>query len=188
MNSNHIKLIEERIEERTNRQLRKTLVFRGIPEKSSEGAEPGQPETWAETEAILAKEIAKHCELPEDVASGLVERAHRSAPNPRYKGTGPRPIFAALYDWKKSELCKEKFKEKNIAKAFSITCDQKCGPLTQMRRNLAMQERKSLKESNAIIAGYVSFPARLMVKEKKDGKYFCIKDFSKVPVELGKRD
>ena len=51
-----------------------------------------------------------------------------------------------------------------------------------------MQERKSLKESNAIIAGYVSFPARLMVKEKKDGKYFCIKDFSKVPVELGKRD
>ena len=72
MNSNHIKLIEERIEERTNRQLRKTLVFRGIPEKSSEGAEPGQPETWAETEAILAKEIAKHCKLPEDVASGLV--------------------------------------------------------------------------------------------------------------------
>ena len=51
-----------------------------------------------------------------------------------------------------------------------------------------MQERKSLKESNDIISGYVSFPARLMVKENKDGKYYCIKEFSKVRVELGKRD
>ena len=59
--------IEEQIESRTNRQLRKTLVFKGIPEKSVTELDDGvqresKSETWAQTEETLAKVIAKTCE------------------------------------------------------------------------------------------------------------------------------
>ena len=62
------------------------------------------------------------------------------------------------------------------------------GSLTRARRDLAMKERKRLKENNKIISGYVDFPANLMAKSKKDGEYECVKDFSGVEVKLGKRD
>ena len=62
------------------------------------------------------------------------------------------------------------------------------GPLTTERRRLAMQERKLLKENNEIISGYLDFPAKLMVKTSKDGKYKCHKDFSNMTVKIGKRD
>ena len=62
------------------------------------------------------------------------------------------------------------------------------GPMTTERRRLAMQERKRLKESKDIISGYVDFPAKLMVKVAKDGKYKCHKDFSNIAVKFGKRD
>ena len=45
-NANAINALEERIEDRTNRQLRKTMVFRGVPEKDNE--------TWDDTKSLLA--------------------------------------------------------------------------------------------------------------------------------------
>ena len=62
------------------------------------------------------------------------------------------------------------------------------GPLTRARKDLAVKERKWLKENNKIISAYVNSPAKLMTKSKKDGKYECLKDFSVVEVKLGKRD
>ena len=43
--------LENRIEERTNRQLRKTLIIKGIPEKNNE--------SWKDTTNLLAKTISK---------------------------------------------------------------------------------------------------------------------------------
>ena len=111
----HINQLEERIEERTNRQLRKTLVFRGIPEKSDE--------TWEDTRNLLAKSIHETLQKNEDETSSIdmddalamVERAHRSAPNPHYKGDAPRPIFAAMSWWPDCETIIETFRKKNIA-------------------------------------------------------------------------
>ena len=92
-NNTNIIALEERVEERTNRQLRKTLVFRGVPEEkpiASPSAGPNQKkaeETWAETTAKLATLINQTCEeVSLDEATYMIERAHRSAPNPRYKG------------------------------------------------------------------------------------------------------
>ena len=174
------KRLEENVEDRTNRQLRKTLVFHNIPEIESE--------TWEQTEKLVAEAIANVCDIKIEEARENLERVHRSAPNPRYKGSAPRKIFAALYDWKFSEKCKAEFKTQNISQSTKIICEQMYGPLTRARRDLAMKERKLLKTNKKVISAYVDFPAKLMAKTKKDGKYELIKDFSKVAVKLGKRN
>ena len=94
-------------------------------------------------------------------ASSMVERVHRAAPNPKYLGVGPRPIFAAFLDWRDSEQAKEAFRKNNR----TVFVEQKVGPRTTVRRNMALKERKKLLEQHTITNGYVSFPARLMVKE-----------------------
>ena len=54
--------LEEKLEERTNRQLRKTLVFRGIEEKP----DGESPESWEESRVKLAEAISVVCgeEIP----------------------------------------------------------------------------------------------------------------------------
>ena len=180
-NNSHVQLLEERIEDRTNRQLRKTLVFHNIPELSEQ-------ESWDQTGKLVAEAIADVCNIKVEEAADNLERVHRSAPNPRYKGKAPRKIYAAIYDWKFSEKCKAAFKDKNIAKTSTIFCEQMYGPLTRERRRLAMLERKRLKANNEITSAYIDFPAKLMAKTNKDGKYKCIKDFSNHKVRIGKRD
>ena len=175
--------LAEEIEERTNRQLRKTLVFRGIPEQSirkdpTSDDSGMRKENWADTEEVLAKAIADTCDNTTLAdARGMIERAHRSSPNPRYTGSGPRPIFVAFYDWKSSEYVKRQFR----FNATDIRCDNKYGPRTSARRNMAMKERKRLKDNGSILNGYVDFPARLMVRDSnaQGAKYYLKKDFSK---------
>lgn len=200
----NIRAVEERVEERTNRQLRKTLVFRGIPEAaavtandsrnsstSSADTAPTAAESWEASKKKIAEAIANVSDITAESAVEMVERAHRSAPNPRYKGTAPRPIFAAIYKWPDAETIVDAFRKFNIANPESkVSCDYKYGPMTTKRRSMAFLERKKLKETGEIVAGYVAYPARLMVKRsKRDGsKYVCLKDFSREPVSFGKRD
>ena len=172
-----INAIEERIEDRTNRQLRKTLVLRGI-------AEDKENETWDETKDRVAFQKKT---LYKNDAYELLERVHRAAPNPHYKGNAPRPIFAAIYSWPDAEKLVELFRKANIEKTTTISCDYKYGPLTTKRRSLAYKERKKLKEEGTIISGYVAFPARLMVKTSMGAKYHCQKDFSKEKVMFGEK-
>ena len=98
--SKNIQSIEEVIEARTNRMMRKTLVFKNIPESANEN--------WAETEKQLATAIHDIADIPLKEAASYLERAHRAAP---IEGMdGPRPIFCAFYDWKMSEMVKERLK------------------------------------------------------------------------------
>ena len=183
-NANAINALEERIEDRTNRQLRKTMVFRGVPEEDDSN------ETWDDTKSLLAAEIAKVLNTEESEAVEMLERVHRAAPNPHYKGSAPRPIFAAFNYWPDTVEVIDKFRQQNINSDNDnkVTADYKYGPLTTKRRSLAMLERKKLKDTNAIVAGYVAFPARLMVKtsNRQGSKYKLHKDFSKEKVQFKK--
>ena len=185
------KRIVDYCEERTNRQLRKTLVFKNIPEKAvtSESGR-SQEESWDDTAVILAKTIADICGEGTTVeqAKNMVERCHRSRPSRNYQGTGPKPIVAAFLDWRDSEWIKEKFRDNNMHTDSIISCDQKYGPLTTVRRNMALKERKRLKANNQIMNGYVKFPAVLMVKDNNTpgSKYKQLKDFSKEPVHFNR--
>lgn len=188
--------LTELIEDRTNRQLRKTLVFRGVPEKQypvapSTGSSQQQPrlrpENYDDTEELIAQLCAETCDVPLDRAKSMLERVHRAAEKQDYKGRGPRPIFAAFYDWKDSEFVQDKFRARGRSNPdFKMYADQKYGPRTSARRNMAMIERKKLKEANQIISGYVKFPAKLMVKKSNSpgSKYHLHRDFSRDAIQL----
>lgn len=162
--------IEERIEERTNRQLRQTLVFRGVPELASE-------KKWSDTDKVLASAIgnALQCDAHE-----MINRCHRTG-DPKYftEAGRARPIAAAMYSWKDCENIIDAFRKDQRSKIF---VDYKYGPRTTRRRNLAMMLRKELKQKGEIKQAYVSYPAKLMGKRDGDLRYKLIKDFSKESV------
>ena len=184
--SRRLTALEEKVEERTNRQLRKTLVIRGMEEKAAD--QP--PETWEETRVAVAKIIAKTCpSIDENHAYDIVERAHRSNKNSNYQGNAPRPVFAAITYWPDTVTITDEFRKKNIEdRNFKIAVDYKYGPMTTKRRSLAFQERRKLINNKEAISAYVAYPARLMIKTTQRGKYSLAKDFSKVKVDLGKKD
>ena len=181
-NAETIKSLESKLEDNVNRQCRKTLIIKGIKEKPNE--------TWDTTEQLVAKKIsqATNGDTSEDRALRMIERAHRSRPNKFKKGC--RDIYAALYDWKDAEFVLKSFTAKNISdKSFNVFCEQKYGPLTTARRNQALIARKSLKANGEIISGYISYPAKLMVKypgQKKDDKFTMHEDFSNIDISREK--
>ena len=177
--------MQEVIEDNKNRQLRKTLVFKGIPEENTANDDNTNPprENWDETASILAKSMSQALNTTIEEAKQMVERCHRAAPNSNYRGNKPRPIFAAFLDWKDSERTKDAYRKN---RALGVIAEQKTGPLTTMRRNIALKERKRLLDQGAIYNGYVMHPARLMVKDSQapGAKYKTWKDFSNEPVKL----
>ena len=67
-----IRKLTDLLEERTNRQLRGTLVFKGIPELPYE-------KSWEDTKSVLAEAVANTVpNLDVKGARSLFERAHRS--------------------------------------------------------------------------------------------------------------
>ena len=168
-----VRAVEELIEERTNRQLRKTLVIKGIPESDDE-------RSWHDTETKLAKIFAETLDVSADQAKTLIDRCHRGG-NPQYykKNSKHRPIFAAMHSWK---VCEDLLW--NARKRKNVIIDYKFGPITTRRRNLALKKRRELLNSGSLAQAHVAYPARLMGKTKTDKKYRLIEDFSKVDVSL----
>ena len=76
--------IVERVEERTNRTLRKTIIFKGVEEES-------ENESWKDTETKLANILAANMNIPLQRARNMIERAHRGRRS-RVNPTAPRPI------------------------------------------------------------------------------------------------
>ena len=63
--------LRENIEDRTNRQLRETLVFKNIPEEV-------QDESYKETKELLATVISNNCpDVSYEQALSQIKRAHR---------------------------------------------------------------------------------------------------------------
>jgi len=162
--------IEERIEERTNRQMRKTLVFRGIAEHADE-------KTWQDTDNLLAKTLADVCDdFTHDEAGDLIDRCHRQGDPKYYRDAArTRPVVAAMMCWKDCEHIIRSFRNSNTG----IRVDYKYGPRTTRRRNMALQHRMELKKKGELDQGYVKYPAKLMGRKRNDKEYKLIKDFSK---------
>ena len=175
--------IEERVEDRTNRQLRQTLVIRGLKEKNNE--------SWEDTTESVAELISNKLKVSFNSADNMLNRVHRSrrSNDPRQRNQ-PRKIFAALYRWQDCERLVEEFRQLNINGRSSVRIDYMYGPKTQIRRNLALQKRKELKEAGSITSAYIAFPARLMAKRpgmKKEDNYEIVHDFSTTKVQLKSR-
>ena len=175
--------LSEQLEEARNRQMRKTLIFKGIDELENE--------SWDDTAELVAEKISSASEgnLSFDDALDSIERAHRSGGSGEGK-KDRRDITAAFYDWQTSEKVKNYFMRKNSKdRSFKVFCEQKYGPTTTARRNIAMKERRSLLNKNEIAKAYVAYPAKLMVAtDKKDKRYRLHSDYSETPVQSKRRD
>ena len=168
--------LENKLEDQVNRSSRKTIVVRGIKENNKE--------TWEDTRVVLAKQIAKVANIEEKNASSMIERVHRSRPNPHREGK--RDIIAAFYDWNDSEYVMRMFRDAaKKGQTKGIFVDQKYGPLTTARRNHALLQRKSLIADKTITNGYVAYPAKLMIKKNKsDTKYVLHEDYSDMTIDM----
>ena len=155
--------LKEELENRTNRQMRRTLVFKNIPETKDD-------ESYAEVKILLADIISSSCtEISKEEAFSCIERAHREAKRDGGYRQGKRKIFAAFLNWELPQRILDEFRKKNINdRTFKIYAEQMYGPLTTQRRNMAFELRKRLKEQGNITSGYVAFPAKLMVNRVGD--------------------
>ena len=167
-----ISQLEERLEERTNRQLRKTMVVRGIKEKGTE-------KKWSDTKKVLSEKIATSLDVSPEAAADMIDRCHRGGSRSYYRNADKdRPIYVAMLRW---EDCK------SIAQAArdgKINCNYKYGPRTTKRRNMALQKRKELRSSGVIGKAYIKYPACLMGIKAGEEEYSVIEDFSLRPVEI----
>ena len=168
-----IEKVKERVEERTNRQLRQTLVIKGVPEQPKE--------TWEQTKQLLAHTIAENVQTTYTSAYQLLNRVHRSAPSDNPNKRGQRDIYANIYSWDHCTRLVDDFRHLNVRGQSNIHVEFKYGPLTTNRRIQAMGRRKELKAAGHIISGYVAYPARLMVKATGTTTYRMIEDFSLAP-------
>ena len=140
-----------------NRQLRRTLIFRNIPDTKD-------IESYAEVKTILAGVISSNSEISNQEALEGIERAHREPKKADGTRNGKRNIYAAFLSWELAQRIVDEFRRRCIAdRSFQIFVDQMYGPLTTQRRKLAYDMRKNLKEQGVISGGYVDYPARLMV-------------------------
>ena len=168
-----LRAIEEKIEERTNRQLRKTLVVRGVPENDKE-------KTWEDTENVFTKKIAETIDVTTDEAKEMIERCHRGGNPSKFRDMRKeRPIFVALHSWKRCEEIVSKAR-----KTKSLMVDFKYGPITTARRNMALKPRRELLDSGSLVKAHISYPAKLMGKGLNDIKYKLIEDFSKIEIDF----
>ena len=160
-----VQQLKEVVEERTNRQLRETLIFKNIEEKENE--------KWEDTKILLAKLISETCQnISYNDAFHGIKRCHREsakkqeqiANNGRPSRAGKRHIYAALYSWDLCQSIIESFRKRGISERnFNVYAEHMYGPLTTKRRGLALELRKKLKEEGTISGGYVAFPAKLFV-------------------------
>ena len=176
------KHIEELVESRTNRQLRKTLVFRGIKEDND------TERTWEDTDDLLVSKIAESLGTTEsfgadadddydveEEAGTMIDRCHRGGNKAFFDEQGRhRPIFAAMHSWKDCKRIIRSFRKQKCG----IFVDYKYGPRTTKRRNIAMMHRRDLIRNKVIDQGYIVFPAKLVGRKLGDKFYNTIKDFS----------
>ena len=170
--------VKERLEERTNRQLRQTIVVKGVKEQPKE--------TWEITKQLLASTIAENVNTSYSNAYQLLNRVHRGRPTDDPHKRGQRDIYANIYSWAHCERLVQDFRSLNVRGQTNVRIEYKYGPLTTNRRLQAMGRRKEMKTAGSLISGYVAYPARLMVKVTGSTVYKMVEDFSCAPYKVFK--
>ena len=175
-----ISTLRYRLEDQTNRNCRQTLIIRGIREKPNE--------TWKETKQLLSDTLANICKLDQTKLPSKIMRAHRGPTVEKEdKKFGARDIHALFFDWNTcQEILSGMIKH---GKGKKVYVEQRYGPDTTARRNLAKIERRDLLDAEKVVNGFVDYPARLMVKyHETDEHYTLHKDYSNVDVSLEPRE
>ena len=160
--------------------MRKTLVFRGLPEiEKAEGAD-----TWENVQKFLLKFLALY---DPEFAHLSIDRAYRSARkiDPcKSKNPRPRPVFAEFVSWQDAsrvltmiaKIGKTPYKFEDIA--YNMSVEQMVSKSVMEKRQTALKVRKFLMNENPNWLVSLHFPAILMVKKSREKQYrkYSIKD------------
>ena len=137
--------LEEKLEARINRQLRKTLILRRVPESANE-------KQWRDTKAVVASKIAGALDTTEEAALDMIDRCHRGGKKAYYdRVMRDRPIYIAMMRWEDCEALVTKSQA-----ARDVFFEHKNGPRTTVRRNMAIKERKALKASGVLDKAFIT--------------------------------
>ena len=175
-----IAVLQQRLEDQICRNSRNSLIIKGVEEVENE-------KNWDDTRRVLCDALAPYVKVSSGDLSRMIERVHRGKQR-KPNDDRPRVIHARLYDWNNVEMLKNRMWKDG--KDSNIYIEQRYGPDTQYRRDKAMELRKQLKAAGRIGAGYVQYPAKLMVKQDprdKNEKYKLHQDFSGIQVPLPTR-
>ena len=180
--SMQISQLQYRLEDQTNRNCRKTLIVRGVKEHRDET-------DWESTKKRLSEVLATGTKLNVNDIAKWIERAHRGKAREDDKKAGKRDIHVLFTSWKHSDLILSEFLKHGRGKGVFV--EQRYGPNTTFRQNMAKQLRRTLLDNEEIACGFVKYPAALMVKyDKDDAHYVKHKDFSReeVPLKIAQVD
>ena len=168
-----IATLEARLEHQTNRNSRKSVIIRGVPEHQDE-------KTWDDCRKVVCEKLAEITHCDPETLSNSIERIHRGKPN---RHDGPRVVHALFFDWNDSEHLISSMRKHG--RSSRIYVEQRYGPDTTWRRNSALTLRKDLKAQGTITSGFIAYPAKLMVKYNvQDRKYTMHQDFSNAVVPI----
>ena len=170
--------LKSELDDIKNRGLRKTLIFRNVPQTKNK-------EIWDKTKLILAKEIKVIIQdVADDMIISKIERVHTASQKDanQYSTPGPLPSIAKFIDWNFSEKVKSNF-IKAARDSFqqdpnqTIYVPQMYSSSVTAHRNKAMLKRKELTRDERTIQAYVEYPAVLMVKKSGERSYSAYVEF-----------
>ena len=148
--------LNAQVDDQVNRGLRSTLIFRGIPQHKED------KETWDQTTTILANSLKSILpELSEEGIKLKIERAHRAKSSTN--------IIAKFTSWRDSESIKSLLisynrKAQDKSKLFYVS--QMYSKEVTTIRDQALKLRKELIQTNKNYNYIVTYPAKLMYREK----------------------
>ena len=140
--------------------MRNSLILQNIREADNE--------TWDDTKRLVATALTELLGLNQKEVINGIERAHRGGKKDKNRN---RNIFVRLYCSEDVKYYCYEIRKLNINGKTKIIATQQFSKKLTLRRDLALQERKRLKDSGDIIAGYLQFPATLMVKKEGELKF-----------------
>ena len=175
-----VKELENQVEDQTNRNMRNTLIIKGIREDPTE-------KNWDDATNALVSHLTSIFDWDPDSLNADIERCHRGRKEAvemrnDNKRNQPRPIFVKFHSWKTAEQIRRRIIGAHKQKKTRIIVSQMFSKKTTKRMNDQLEIRKHLLLENKEWRAVVKFPGILLVKKPGDA------DFSPYKAELPVQD
>ena len=161
---NVIQVLQNDLAEQTDRQMRSTLIIRGIPLEQNE-------KSWDDTAEALANYLYEKMGWDRNMIKNDIDRIHRGSKDENR--SGPPPIFAKFVSWRASQKLLTAIIKANKQRRINATVHPMFSKHTQANYDTANRIKRELKkdESKKDWITFVKYPGILMVKKSRDDKY-----------------
>ena len=167
-----ITTLQARLEHQTNRNSRKSVIIRRIPQHEKEKDLGGLSKS-------SLREAGRNYRMQPEVLSNSIKRIHRGKPKPHQQATRSTCLVLRL-EW----IGAYHLEHAEARTEFEGLC--RTTIWSTWRRNNALALRKDLKAQGTVTSDFIAYPAKLMVKyNAQDRQYTMHQVFfnTEVPVQ-----